>query len=131
MKSNEELRHPVKICFSYNEYAENEIGVFQRSKRNDIIICLEVKKLIEYSGKFSEPNDLLNAIKSLVTHELTHIIEQYIKENINGMDSKENGIYTDFASNNDFNLQATSDDYKIISQILYDVSIEEQHARYN
>lgn len=115
MKSNEEQLHPIKICFSYDEYAENEIGVFQRSKRNDIIICLEVKKLIEYSGKFSETNDLLNAIKSLVAHELTHIIEQYIKENINGMDSKENGIYSDFASNNDFNLQTTSDDYKIIS----------------
>lgn len=65
----------------------------------------------------------------MLAHELRHVVEQYVLEFRNTIMTVESSLNYDFKHNNIFELDTNSEVYKILKDIIYYMSLEEQRAR--
>lgn len=112
-----------KILYDYSQREALRKDVFRENLKEDnpkILISFQfIQKVIQNDGR--------EILKAMMNHELRHVIDQYILETYNTLDSKKNSLNSDFKNNCIFDV--TDDMREEISRLFYYMSQEEQKAR--
>lgn len=112
------------------EYSQEEIEqickqVFEEDMKED-----DPKIIISFQFMYEKVSDAsVEILKALLSHEMRHVIDQYIVEIYNTMNSKQNSLFSDFKQNNIFDLNVDTKMYRELFDLFYYMSAEEQRAR--
>lgn len=115
------------VFYTDEEIEELRKKIFSEDLKTDNPIILIQPAFVEWV--LSDERENTRIMTSMLSHELRHVVEQYILEFYNTLKSKKNTLNTDFKNNDVFKLDVKSELYKKLSDIIYCMSAEEQRAR--
>ncbi len=72
----------------------------------------------------------IDVLGAILSHEIRHVVDQYILEEQNVLLTKKNSLNSDFKNNNIFDLDVRSELYNKIKALIFCLSKEEQNGRF-
>lgn len=128
MRNDIDMQNIVRDIPYTDEEIENiRKKIFSENLKTDNPVILIQPTFIQWVC--DNEKERLRILTSMLSHELRHVVEQYILEVQNTLLSKKNRLNSDFKKNNVFHLDVNSGLYKKLSDIIYCMSAEEQRAR--
>lgn len=128
MRNDIDMQNIVRDVPYTDEEIENiRKKIFSENLKTDNPVILIQSTFIQWVC--DNEKERLRILTSMLSHELRHVVEQYILEVQNTLLSKKNRLNSDFKKNDVFHLDVNSGLYKKLSDIIYCMSAEEQRAR--